>query len=284
MTPLTEVQATPRGCERILVACLAEPKGAKPSLGVVVVGMGMADLVATRRFARHGWVAMQIRLIRETAVHTNMRQRYDIYDESGVSRLREAMDFLAGAYGVQRFILMGNCTLANICFNAGVQDARVVGLILTNPHVSNPLTERLSFRLRRHLFRWRSWRRLLTGSMRLRPRAAAVDGGIEWTFKGDVVLPSDFDMRLAALLAARPVRTLIVISAAESGLSYFERHYRRTLDRLSVTHSLRYEVLQTDMHDFSATDTSAEKLNDVISDWVTKSWVSESLQLAREVR
>jgi hypothetical protein len=176
---------------------------------------------------------------------------------------------------VQRFILMGNCTLANICFNAAVQDARVVGLILTNPHVSNPLTRRLSFRLRRHVFRWSSWRRLLSGDMRLRSRAATDDGGIEWTFGGDLVLPSDFDRRLAALLAARPVLTLIVISSAEMGLSYFERHYRRTLDALARTHGLRYEVLQTDMHDFSATDTSAEKLNAVITDWVANSWTPE---------
>jgi hypothetical protein len=263
--------------ERIHVACLAEPKGdAKPTLGAVVVGMGMADHVATRRFARHGWVAMQIRLIRDTAVHTNMRQRYDIYDESGVSRVQEAMDRLADVYGVQRFVLMGNCTLANICFNAAVQDARVVGLILTNPHISNPLTERLSFRLRRHLFRWRSWRRLLSGGMRLRPRAATAEGGIEWNFKGNVVLPTDFDRRLGTLLALRPVRTLIVISAAEAGLSYFERHYRRTLTALESTHGLRYEVLETDIHDFSATDGSAEKLNGVITDWVTKSWPAGS--------
>ena len=277
MSITAEMSAAALGCERILVACLAEPKGlAKPTLGVVVVGMGMADHVATRRFARHGWVAMQIRLIRDTAVHKNVRQRFDIYDESGVSRLKEAMDYLAGAYGVQRFILMGNCTLANICFNAGVLDARVVGLILTNPHVSNPLTQRLSFRLRRHIFRWSSWRRLLSGSMHLRRRAATADGGIEWTFKGDVVLPSDFDRQLAALLAARPVRTLIVISSAETGLSYFEHHYRRTLDALATTHGLRYEVLQTEMHDFSATDTAAQKLNEVITDWVTKSWLSEA--------
>jgi hypothetical protein len=35
-------------------------------------------------------------------------------------------------------------------------------------------------------------------------------------------------------------------------------------------------VLETDMHDFSATDGSAEKLNGVITDWVTKSWPAES--------
>jgi hypothetical protein len=85
------VATLPRSSDRILIVRLAEPKNGKKSrLAVIVLGIGVADLAATSRFARHGWLAMQIRLIRDTAHHGDVQRRYDTYSESGVSRCIEA--------------------------------------------------------------------------------------------------------------------------------------------------------------------------------------------------
>jgi hypothetical protein len=89
---------------------------------------------------------------------------------------------------------------------------------------------------------------------------------------GDVALPVDFDRRLELLLAERPLRILIVLAQLEAGLGYFLRRFHRKLDRLATGSQFRFEVLSTDAHDFSATDESASKLNDLITDWVRKSW------------
>jgi hypothetical protein len=269
---LQQAANSPGLADRILIVRLAKPKnGKEPRVAVIVLGVGIADIAATGRFAKHGWLAMQIRLIRDNAHHADAWRRYDTYSESGVSRCIEAMDFLSNTYGIRRFILMGNCALANICFNTATADPRVAGLILTNPHVSDQLTNRLSFRIRRHLLSRRSWLRLLRGKA---PASLALtaEESPELNSTGDVALPLDFDRRLELLLAQRQLRVLIAFAHSEPGLIYFLSHYRRKLDELATGNQLRFEVISSDSHDFSASDESASKLNALIADWVGKSW------------
>lgn len=254
---------------RPLIGTIVKPAGGTSSMGVIVIGMGIADMQAVKRFAKLGFVAMQIRLISDNALHQDMRRRHETYDLTGVARCRQAMDLLAATHGVERFVLMGNCALANISFNTARADARVAGMILTNPHIPEQLARSLLFKLRRHLLRWRSWTRLLNGDMKLRPGGAVAD---EPAFTKDLVLPPDFDRKLEALLTERAIPTLLVFSSAEPSLHYFRRVYRQTLKRLIASGKLQFDVVPTEHHDFSAHDESALRLNEIVNEWAARMW------------
>jgi len=260
--------------EAFLVGSIAEPKGQSAVLGAIVIGMGVADLQAIRRFAKLGVVAAQIRLIKDSAHHQDVRRRHATYDETGVSRCRRAMDMLAERYGVERFILMGNCALANICFNTALVDTRVAGLVLTNPFVPQSSIGIL-LKLQRHLFRKESWARFFTAWKR---PAAAVRVGEdsssfpEDSFSKDIMLPADFGARLERLHSERAVRTLMIFSKNEPSLYYCRRFHGKAFDTLARAGALRFEVTETEGHDFSARDDSASRLNEIVTDWTRNTW------------
>ncbi len=267
--------------EEPFIASIAEPKGTGASIGVIVIGMGMADVRIAKRLARLGYLAAQMRLIRDTNHHRDFQRRFTTYDTSGVSRCRQAIDALAASHGITRFILMGNCALANISFNTALVDPRVVGLILTNPYVSERLTSSLMFKLRWHVLRGSSWLRLLRGKMNLQPTMQALTRGenppepqptMVPDLKQDVVLPVDFDCRLERLLRERGIQVLLAFSENEASLEYFRRFYCKKLRHLVATGGLRFEVIDTQVHDFSARDDSAMRLNDLVADWMGTTW------------
>jgi hypothetical protein len=194
------------------------------------------------------------------------------------------MDFLTAQHNVRQFILVGNCTLANICFNTALIDPRVTGLAITNPYIPEALCETAFFKIRKHLFRRESWLRLFTGRMKA-PRVSITASAnpkarddsskpASGSFKRDTILPNDFEIKLEKLLTERAVQALLVFSSAETSLHYFRHHYGKTLTKLSRAGRLRFEIAATEAHDFSANDDCAAALNEVLSDWVTKTWIS----------
>jgi hypothetical protein len=264
-----------------LPGSIVTPRRRRDSVGVIILGLGLADVLAVRRFAALGYVAMQMRLIRDAEHHRDVQRRHQTYDTSGVERCRSAMDQLTAEHGVDRFILVGNCALANICFNTARADPRVIGLVCSNPHAPDPQLNTLAFRLHRRLFGRGSW---------LRRRRAGTDAGapprltapasqpddvnanavLKWQFDGDIVLRTDFDRSLSELVSSRALPVLIVFSDVEPSLHYFEMKFRRTLDALVRQKKLSFQILGADVHDFSATAEAARAFNDVVSSWMER--------------
>lgn len=78
------------------------------------------------------------------------------FEESAVLETREAMDYLQKAKGVDKFILMGLCSGADMAHDTAVADPRVVGLNLLDGWAY----KNLGYKLRHYgpkLFRWRVW-------------------------------------------------------------------------------------------------------------------------------
>jgi hypothetical protein len=263
-----------------LPGSIVAPRRRRDSVGVIVLGLGLADVLAVRRFAALGYVAMQMRLIRDPEHHRDVQRRHQTYDTSGVERCRSAMDQLTAEHGVDRFILVGNCALANICFNTARVDPRVIGLVCSNPHAPDPQLNTLAFRLHRRLFGRGSWLRRRTGvGADARPRLTApasqpddvnANAVLKWQFDGDIVLRSDFDRSLSELVSNRALAVLVVFSDAEPSLHYFDMKFRRTLDRLVRQKKLTFAILDADVHDFSATAEAARAFNDVVSHWMER--------------
>lgn len=264
-----------------LPGSIVAPRRRRDSVGVIVLGLGLADVLAVRRFAALGYVAMQMRLIRDPEHHRDVQRRHETYDTSGVARCRSAMDQLTAEHGVDRFILVGNCALANICFNTARVDPRVIGLVCSNPHAPDPQLNTLSFRLHRRLFGRGSWLRRLWShdnpdalprltAPATQPDDVNANAVLKWQFDGDIVLRTDFDRSLSELVSNRALPVLIVFSDVEPSLHYFEMKFGRTLDALVRQRKLSFEILGADVHDFSATAEAARAFNDVISHWMER--------------
>ena len=249
--------------------------------GVILFGFGVSECRIARRLSTLGCIAMQIRLVRN---YEDFSHRVRFYDDSGISGLVQAIDELGSKRGIQRVILMGNCAEANLCFNTALVDSRVVGLIMTNLYVNEMLT--VVDECWRNLFSLGAWRRLLTGDasarvlkafLRRRMRGASDQAlAAQSCYRKDLVLPLDFDRRLASLTSERGVRALVLFFHTEVGLRYFRKTYGETLDKLVASGSLKFEAMSKDLHDFSTDEEAARQLSEMVATW------SEPLIVRRE--
>src|SRR5690242_20829696 len=61
------------------------------------------------------------------------------FEQSAVVETQEAMDYLTRTKGVQRFVLMGLCSGADMSHDTAVADERVTGLVLIDGWVHRTL-------------------------------------------------------------------------------------------------------------------------------------------------
>jgi hypothetical protein len=260
------------GPDDCLVGSFTAPTQASSRTGVILWGMGLAEMQAARLLARQGFPCLQTRLHKQDDVSwDDLRQ---IYDVVGINRFKDAMSVLGAQYNVERFILMGNCAHANMSFNTALEDSRVAGLILTNPHFSGVQTFGLSFG--RKALRPRSWRKLLSGEIKLswlratllRKLGLADEQTVisQWEYKRDLVLPADFGGKLEGL-AERGVACLIVYAFHERSLQYLRAAYGKAIAALEASGSVTLKVIDRDSHIFSKDHVAVEMLNDIIGQW-----------------
>lgn len=254
---------------------ITDPIRRGTDLGAIVWGMGLAQLRAARLLARLGVTTMQIRRL-EGANQGG----------SGVARGLEAMDVLASERGVGRFILMGNCGFAAASFNIAIADERVVGLVLSNPHVSEALTVGVGYRrkltdaaawrrllagrarLGHHLVSMRLLRRLLVGRLR-RVREARIISAFPTS--ADFTMPANVVGRLETL-GARGVHTLLLFAQTDPSLYYFEHVLGSPLDGLTAVPSVTAEVLPTTNHWIAKDDDASAVSAESIYRWAAHAW------------
>jgi amino acid adenylation domain-containing protein len=266
------------------LAYISDPSRWRSLTGVIMIGLGRLESRIARRLAALGLVVMQVQLFRDYA---DMRRRLRFYDDFGVAACAGAIEEMVSKRGVSRVVLMGDCAEANLCFNTALADARVVGLILTNPNLDAQLAtltpvERLPLRL----FEAAHWRRVLAGDSkllksilrRLGSRSAAQWLAGQWSFSKDLILPLDFDQKLSKLLTERAGRCLIVFSKDRDGLGYLRRIYRTTIHQLIAANQLSFEVMPVNARDDPADDQAACQFADVIADWAGEALLPRAAQ------
>ena len=263
-----------------LTGALSTPKGAGDQQfkqAVVILGMGIAELQIARRLRRLGMLAFQVRLIEQHESFRDSALRRAIYDDTGVARIQESMDFLSKNYGVEEFFLMGTCGGANVSLNAALKDPRVVGLIPVNLHFSEILTQDVV--IKQKLINVKKWKKLfkrvITGksSKWLRKyllsklkRATPAEMAAQWDWHKDMVVPLDLDNRLREL-TQRGVSILMVYAHTEDSLAYLKKTYDKALEELTAGDRFALKVITRDTHIFSSDEESARILNDLVHDW-----------------
>src|SRR5262249_43276056 len=139
---------------------ITDPPHGKATIGAVIHGMGVAEVRAARKLASLGVVTLQMQLRDEPD------DWITLLNAEGMRYCKEALELLHEQRGVERFICMGNCGRAAVSFRVALDDPRVIGIVLTNPHISPALTIRESYAQR--FFSLKSWRRLLAGKANLK--------------------------------------------------------------------------------------------------------------------
>lgn len=166
------------GTSANLVGVLTEPgpdrAAAKDRPAVVLLNAGILHRVGPSR--------MNVRIARRLAQAGFPCFRFDFsgigdsaprpddlpFEESSVREIREAMDHLEGAAGVERFVLGGLCSGADAAYHGALADPRVAGLLSIDGHVYRTWRFYVHRYLPR-LFRLESWLNLVTGKTYVGP-------------------------------------------------------------------------------------------------------------------
>lgn len=260
-----------------LKGAVSKPGDADPKpfdVGVIILGMGIAEVQIARRLKRLGFVVLQVRLIDDPDAFNNPARRRAIYDESGVARVREAMDYMSENHGLQKFFLMGTCAGANLSINTALQDSRVTGLVPINMHFSELLTH--DTKMKQKLVSWEKWKLFFTGKANYRwlkryivgklKRATPNEMVAQWDWHKDMVVPINFGEELENL-ARRGVSILMVYSHQEDSLAYLTQKFDDSLAKLASGGRFTLKVIETETHVYSRDQAAANILNDFIDNW-----------------
>jgi pimeloyl-ACP methyl ester carboxylesterase len=191
-----------------------------------------------------------------------------MYRPDAIADVSAAMDMLAGR-GCRRFILVGICSGAYLAFQTALQDARVNGLVLTNPRLlewdaatgepwqASMKTFYKSARYyRQALLRLDVYRRLWRGEVDVRGIAArmwqlacARMQRVRDKLRGR--LPRDGVLAKFRHLSRRGVDTLLAISEQDDGLDYIEFHLGNRGGRMRALENFRFVLIPDADHTFS---------------------------------
>ncbi len=264
-----------------LKGSLSKPRGMDVSelrVGVIILGMGIAEVRMARQLKRLGLLVMQVRLIGDSETFNNPAAQRAIYDATGIERIQEAMDYLDENFGIKQFFLMGTCGGANVSLNTTVQDPRVVGLIPINLHFNELLTQDVV--IKQKLRSGKQWKksigRLFSGKLKTKwlrrylmaklKRSSQSEVVEQWDWHKDMVVPVNLDERLEAL-TERGVNILMIYAQSEDSLTYLKKTYDTALEKLAAGGRFTLKVIETDTHVFSTDEVSATILNDIVNDW-----------------
>ena len=263
------------GPNECLTGAITDPPHGGATIGAVIAGMGIAELRVARTLASLGIVTLQIRE-REAAADWKAA-----LNTRGVRNFKEAFALLREQRGVQRFICMGNCGRGSVAFRVALDDPRVIGLILSNPHISPALTIKEAYAKR--LLSPASWKQLLAGkanlsyhlpnirllAMSLLRRVARISEKELIDQSGhnqDATMPDRFDERVGHLVR-RGVKVLMAFSENDEGLTYFRRLYGESFEGMEAVPGLSIELLPTTTHIPSHDNAAATALVSMVDRW-----------------
>jgi len=245
---------------------------------------------------RVGPAGTYVHIARELAAHGHVVARIDHggigdsvaradhrpYPDSAVAEMREVMDDLSSSYGVERFVILGLCSGAEIALQTARADARVRGAVMINgggQFVSGELNQYVlnkswaSDYWRRSAFRPSAWWRAVTGRIQYRHLARVLGRQIKGLFG-----PSPEAASAAASfgeeihgLADRGVHLLWVYSEGDHAMRLQKVMLGPHLEALEESGRFEVEVIADTDHTFTFLRNQRALLT-VINDWAARSF------------
>ncbi len=165
-----------------LAGIVTEPTGGSGSLpGVVMVNSGILHRVGAcrlhvdlaRRLAERGFTTLRFD---HSGIGDSEARRDSLpFEKSAIAEIRQALDWLAGKRGLERFVVLGLCSGADMAFEAARADPRIAGLVLLDPWAyRTPRYWLVHYRSR--VFSAAAWRRFLGRKLRPAAKSPAATG------------------------------------------------------------------------------------------------------------
>ncbi len=274
-------------CDASLVGIVTLPGTRAPErerTGIVLLNAGIVHRVGPNR--------IHVRIARRLAARGYLVCRFDLsgigdstvsaasigFDDRAPAEVHAVMDHLQRAHGIERFVLAGICSGADVALECTKQDPRVEACALINGRlvdreVAMALRDQMSARNRGryfigHLASPRSWFRFLT----FRSAYAKWWEGLKTlvrTSRGPRARNLDKDGAAAWMgeLTARDVRILLVYAGGSSALDLYRALFQAEVARLERDgRPVRVEEIDAD-HTFTLS-WSQEALVRSLEDWI----------------
>jgi pimeloyl-ACP methyl ester carboxylesterase len=260
------------GASKSLVGVVTDPaeKGsARPA--VILLNSGIIHRVGpnrlyvslARRLARAGFVVLRFDL---SGIGDSVVRRDNIpFERSSVQETQEAMEYLATTRGVDRFLLAGICTGAVVAYHTARADQRVAGVVLINGQGYIPESEedihaylvnrqRRRYYLDRAVYNLGSWRKLVTGRVRVGDilRALGVRRNGPRRAKPSRNPKAEEIAVGFRALADRETELLFLYSAGDPGLEELEVILEGKVAELAARETVQYSIVEQADHMFTA--------------------------------
>jgi len=189
-----------------------------------------------------------------------LRQRW-------VNETCAAMDWLKAEKGINRFVLIGNCSGAAISFLTSRLDQRVIAAFLINFGGPKKL---LRYYVKLGLTNPKVWLRIFSGVAKFKDVVGAMPSNIEIARrKVDTQRYGKKEIiDICQCLLDRGTRLFFAFSEWDPGLSYYNAFIKKKLTTYTSKGLTREEIIAGTNHDFSTLN-SQENLIQIIRKWAT---------------
>ena len=200
------------------------------------------------------------------------------FEKSSINETQEAMNYLSSVRSINRYIIIGICSGANIAFKTAYKDHRVIGVIGINGSyfdnqdplgLSRNFENRIQSRYyRKQLFNYKSWLRLITGKSNLH----SIVGFLITKTKDFLYHSKDISCELNPStkwnsLVERGVDLFLIYSEGSQAFDIFRLTLENHLNELKTNGKIRLEVIKNSDHIFTLL-WSQNVLTDFVNKWL----------------
>jgi pimeloyl-ACP methyl ester carboxylesterase len=261
------------GTDRSLIGILTDPPVTDhhaPRLGVIFLNSGLTHRVGPCR--------LYVKLARDLAQLGFYSFRMDLSgigdsragtdglppEERCVNETLAAMECVRVARGVEKFVLLGNCSGAGAALLTARRTSRVRGTILINLQGGRVIR----YFLRLALFNPKSWLRLIRGVARFESLERTVHSYMEKLFGPETRgIPGSFDAAgHVRALADEGTNVFLIYCEWDPGLDYITVTIGKTLSALRGGGHFRMDTIKGINHDFHLLS-GQERLRHLIHEW-----------------
>jgi len=275
------------GKSKSLVGIITEPHSASaygcfPAIIILNAGLlhrigpNRISVKIARQMASAGFVVLRFDF--SGIGDSGMRDDNLPFEKSSINETQEAMNYLSSVRSINRYIIMGICSGANIAFKTAYNDPRVVGVIgINGSYLDNqdPLVLSRNFEnriqsryYRKQLFNYKSWLRVITG----RSNLSSILGFLISKTKDLLYQNKDISCVLNPStkwnsLVKRGVDLFLIYSEGSQAFDIFRSTLENHLSELKTTGKIWIEVIERSDHVFTLL-WSQNVLTDFIHQWV----------------
>jgi alpha-beta hydrolase superfamily lysophospholipase len=265
------------GKSKRLFGILTSPsEETKTSTVMIIVNAGVGTHIGPHRLyvqMARDWAALGFHTFRvdlagsgESTVD-DFKEESSPYPKSSISDVEEAVSFLKEKYALNRFMITGTCSGADIAFRAAAQDSRVSAAIVINPRSFCTYNfPELELHIRAHylqstLIRKKNWVNILKGGLGSVDRVGQVihsaafklktlaekkyrpSQDASWPVKD---VPENFNKILK-----RGSQIFLLISEGDPGMEYVNIHFPKEMQAFQETLGFRRIYVQGTDHLFT---------------------------------